>query len=74
MHDLGGQQYNKVLAQAAEDVSTDYQFLPFEVYARGKFGDFIGDSYTGKQPLADGIAAWQKDLTSYGKSQGFNVE
>ena len=71
---FAGQQYNKVLAQAAQDVSTGYQFLPFEVYARGKFGDFIGASYTGKQMLTDGISAWQKDLKGYATSQGFTVD
>ena len=70
---FGGQKYNQVLAQAAEDVSTGYQFLPFEVYARNKFGDYVGKSYTGNQKLADGVAAWEKDLKSYGDGQGFNV-
>ncbi|NEG89550.1 ABC transporter substrate-binding protein [Bifidobacterium aerophilum] len=71
---FGGQKYNEVLAQAAENVSTDYQFLPFEVYARGKFGDFVGKSYTGDQKLSDGVAAWQKDLKSYAEGQGFSVK
>lgn len=29
-------------------VPTGYKFLPFEVYARGKFGDYAGEAYTGK--------------------------
>ena len=33
---FGGQKYNEVLAQAAENVSSDYQFLPYEVKDYGK--------------------------------------
>ena len=53
---------------------TDYKFLPFEVYARGKFGDFVGKSYTGNQKLSDGVAAWQDDLKAYAGRQGFDVK
>ena len=70
---FGGQKYNEVLAEAAKNVNTGYQFLPFEVYARGKFGDFVGDCYTGHKKLADGVADWAKDLKSYGDRQGFTV-
>ena len=71
---FGGQKYNEVLAQAAEYVSSDYQFLPYEVKARTIFGDYLGKSYTGDQKLTDGIAAWQKALQDYGKDQGFTVK
>ena len=71
---FGGQKYNEVLAQAAENVSCDYQFLPYEVKARTIFGDYLGKSYTGDQKLTDGIAAWQKALQDYGKDQGFTVK
>ncbi|TPF85677.1 ABC transporter substrate-binding protein [Bifidobacterium sp. UTCIF-37] len=71
---FGGQKFNEELAKAAANVSTGYQFLPIEVYARGKFGDFVGDAYTGKGKLADGIAAWQKDLKSYAEGQGYTVK
>lgn len=71
---FGGQKYNEVLAQAAENVSSDFQFLPFEVKARTIFGDYFGKSYTGDQKLSDGVAAWQKALQDYGKDQGFTVK
>ena len=71
---FGGQKYNEVLAQAAENVSSDYQFLPYEVKARTIFGDYFGKSYTGDQKLSDGVAAWQKALQDYGKDQGFTVK
>jgi len=71
---FGGQKYNEVLAQAAENVSSGYQFLPFEVKARTIFGDYFGKSYPGDQKLSDGVAAWQKALQDYGKDQGFTVK
>ena len=42
---FGGQQFNKVLAKAAGNVSPDYQYLPFEVYARGDFRATMGKAY-----------------------------
>lgn len=42
---FGGQEYNKILAQAAQDVSTSYQYLPYEVYARNDFESTVGDAY-----------------------------
>ncbi|MFD0705380.1 ABC transporter substrate-binding protein [Alloscardovia venturai] len=71
---FGGQKFNEELAKAAKNVRSGYKFLPFEVYARGKFGDFVGKSYTGKQKLTDGVKAWQDDLVSYAKQQGYQVK
>lgn len=42
---FGGQQYNKVLSEAASNVSTGYQYLPFEVYARNDFSTTVGKAY-----------------------------
>lgn len=70
---FGGQKYNEVLSQSAQNVVTGYQFLPFEVYARGIYGDTAGAAYTGKTTLSDGIKAWQDKIVEYGKQQGFTV-
>lgn len=70
---FGGQQYNKVLAAAAQDVTKGYQFLPYEVYARGIYGDTAGAAFTGKTSLSKGIANWQSKIISYGNQQGFKV-
>ncbi|KFI69244.1 ABC transporter substrate-binding protein [Bifidobacterium magnum] len=42
---FGDQRYNTVLAEAASRVSTGYQYLPFEVYARSDFGKTVGKAY-----------------------------
>lgn len=43
---FGGQEFNRVLAGSAESVSLGYQYLPFEVYSRGDFGNTVGQSYS----------------------------
>ncbi|RYQ64684.1 ABC transporter substrate-binding protein [Bifidobacterium pseudolongum subsp. globosum] len=43
---FGRQKFNTVLAQAASHVSTGYQYLPFEVYARSDFRATVGAAYT----------------------------
>lgn len=64
---FGGQQYNAVLAQAAAHVSTGYQYLPFEVYARSDFRSTVGQAYKwaneeetyqrAKQRVEEGLAS-----------------
>ncbi|MBT1174575.1 sugar ABC transporter substrate-binding protein [Bifidobacterium sp. LC6] len=43
---FGGQKFNRVLSEAAEDVSVGYQYLPFEVYARNDFETTVGKAYS----------------------------
>ncbi|RBP98247.1 ABC transporter substrate-binding protein [Bifidobacterium aemilianum] len=43
---FGGQQFNRVLSQAAQNVSVGYQYLPFEVYARDDFRSTVGTAYS----------------------------
>lgn len=71
---FGGQQINKVFAESAKNVSTDWQFLPFEEYARGKFKDYISKVYSDGSPFSKEMANYQKDLTTYADRQGFKVK
>lgn len=50
---FGGQKFNRVLSEAAKNVSVGYQYLPFEVYARSDFRRTVGQSYEWSH-------AWQK--------------
>lgn len=68
---FGGQEYNKVLAQAAEDVLPGWSYLPYQVYGNSIFGDKVGSVYSGSGTLKDAFAAWQTDLETYGKENGF---
>ncbi|WP_236022649.1 hypothetical protein [Bifidobacterium phasiani] len=72
---FGGQEFNRALAEAAANVSTGYQFLPFEVNARNTFGDYIGSAYSDKSiTLAEGVADWETSLKDYAEQQGYTVE
>ncbi|MBW3091236.1 ABC transporter substrate-binding protein [Bifidobacterium miconisargentati] len=55
---FGGQKFNRVLSEAAEDVSVGYQYLPFEVYARSDFKTTVGKAYK-----------WASSFQSYLKRQ-----
>lgn len=68
---FGGQAYNEVLAQAAADVLPGWSYLPFQVYANSIFGDKVSGSYNGTGTLTEAFAAWQTDLESYAKANGF---
>jgi multiple sugar transport system substrate-binding protein len=69
----GGQEINKVLVAASDNVITGWQYLPFQVYANSVFADTVGSSYTSRSDLNAGLQAWQDQLVSYGNQQGFAV-
>jgi multiple sugar transport system substrate-binding protein len=71
---FGGQQINKVLVQASEDVVPGWQYLPFQTYANSIYSDTVGQSYVNKTDINAGLAAWQKASASYGNAQGFTVK
>ncbi|MBW3081625.1 ABC transporter substrate-binding protein [Bifidobacterium saguinibicoloris] len=72
---FGGQEYNKVLAEAASQVTNSFDFLPFSGQANTTYGDYVGKAYTDKSTtLMKGLAAFQDSLVKYGKDQGFTVK
>ncbi|MEN1974904.1 ABC transporter substrate-binding protein [Cellulomonas sp. P4] len=71
---FGGQKINEVLSQSAADVVEGWQYLPFQVYANSIFNDTVGQAYVSDTTLADGLAAWQEQATTYGNDQGFTVQ
>ncbi|MBD3780069.1 MAG: sugar ABC transporter substrate-binding protein [Micrococcales bacterium] len=71
---FGGQKINEVLSQSAADVVEGWQYLPFQVYANSIFNDTVGQAYVSDTTLADGLAAWQEQVTTYGNDQGFTVQ
>lgn len=70
---FGGQEINKVLVAASENVVPGFQYLPFQVYANSVFPDTVGTAYTDQSDLNAGLQAWQEQLVTYGNSQGFKV-
>ncbi|GAA2455250.1 sugar ABC transporter substrate-binding protein [Streptomyces glaucus] len=71
---FGGQQANKVFAEAAANVADDWSYLPYQVYANSIFNDTVGKAYVSGTTLADGLKAWQDASVEYGAEQGFTVE
>ncbi|MFJ6433383.1 ABC transporter substrate-binding protein [Streptomyces sp. NPDC091416] len=70
---FGGQKANQVFAESARNVSTDWSYLPFQVYANSVFNDTVGKAYVSSTKLTDGLKAWQDASVKYGKDQGFTV-
>ncbi len=70
---FGGQKINEVLAAAAAAPSSDWSYLPYQVYANSIFGDTVGQAYANKTDLNAGLQAWQDALVEYGNTQGFTV-
>jgi multiple sugar transport system substrate-binding protein len=71
---FGGQEINKVLVDASENVAEGWEYLPVQVYANSVFPDTVGQAYNDRTDLNAGLEAWQKNLVDYGSSQGFDVE
>lgn len=70
---FGGQEINKVLVEASDNVISGWLYLPFQVYANSVFADTVGAAYTARSDLNAGLQAWQDQLVSYGNQQGFTV-
>ncbi|WP_127473122.1 ABC transporter substrate-binding protein [Microbacterium sulfonylureivorans] len=71
---FGGQKINEVLVDAAKNVPSGWQYLPYQVYANSIYGDTVGQSYLNSGDLNEGLQAWQDQLIDYGNQQGFTVE
>ncbi|WP_119697546.1 ABC transporter substrate-binding protein [Microbacterium halotolerans] len=71
---FGGQKANEVLSESSANVVDGWQYLPYQVYGNSVFNDAVGDAYNGDGTIADGLAAWQDSLITYGNDQGFTVE
>lgn len=70
---FGDQKYNEVLLQAAENVTTDWQFLPYDLYARTVYEDEFGPAAQGNTTFEKALQAWEKEMIDYGKQQGYTV-
>ena len=70
---FGGQEINKVLVEASQNVAEGWEYLPFQVYANSVFPDTVGQAYNDRTDLNAGLKAWQDNLVDYGSSQGFDI-
>ncbi|MEV6109152.1 sugar ABC transporter substrate-binding protein [Streptomyces sp. NPDC051940] len=70
---FGGQQANKIFAESAANVPSDWKYLPYQVYANSIFNDTVGKAYVSGTTLTDGLKSWQDASVKYGSEQGFTV-
>ena len=70
----GGQQVNAVFAQVAKGVDKSFEWAPFNDYVASAFSDTVSKAFAGKQTnLLPALQAWQSEVVSYAKKQGFTV-
>ncbi|MEH0421575.1 ABC transporter substrate-binding protein [Streptomyces sp. B21-083] len=69
-----GQEANKIFADSAANVASDWSYLPFQQYANSIFNDTVGKAYVSSEKLAAGLKTWQDASVKYGTEQGFTVE
>ncbi|MGW3632105.1 ABC transporter substrate-binding protein [Streptomyces sp. NPDC005122] len=70
---FGGQEANKIFAESAANVGSDWSYLPFQQYANSIFNDTVGKAYISGTKLAEGLKSWQDASVKYGNEQGFTV-
>ncbi|WP_338694149.1 sugar ABC transporter substrate-binding protein [Streptomyces sp. Q6] len=71
---FGGQKANKIFADSAKAVPSDWKYLPYQVYANSIFNDTVGKAYISGTKLTAGLTSWQDASVKYGNEQGFTVE
>lgn len=71
----GGQQVNQVIADAAANVRTGWQFPPFFEWMRTEWTDVSTPYFTnGEGSIQEVFENWQQNSIDYGNEQGFSVE
>ncbi|WP_432492273.1 ABC transporter substrate-binding protein [Kineococcus auxinigenes] len=70
----GGQQVNRVFAEASEQVNTEFGWLPFMDYVYSTYEDTVGPAISERGDMVAAFAQWESQLESYAEEQGFTVE
>ena len=70
---FGGQQVNQLFAGVSPTVNTGFQWPPFLDQAVSDWTSTIGKALADKGNVATAADQWESQLTTYAKSQGFNV-
>ncbi|MFC8125713.1 ABC transporter substrate-binding protein [Streptomyces sp. NPDC057302] len=71
---FGGQKANKIFAESARSVTTDWKYLPYQAYANSIFNDTVGKAYVSGTKLSAGLKTWQEASAKYGSEQGFTID
>ncbi|MFJ9633929.1 ABC transporter substrate-binding protein [Streptomyces sp. NPDC101175] len=70
---FGGQKVNQLFSEYSQMVSPDFQWSPFNDYVTNSYNTTFGTALNRKTSLSDALNAWQTDLTTYARKQGFKV-
>lgn len=70
----GDETVNDTFVGISETVESDWQWLPFNDFASSSFKETLGAAITERTDLNAGLDAWEEQLVSYAKQQGFTVE
>jgi len=70
----GGQQVNKLFTEAAANVDTEFEWLPFMDYVYSSYEDVVGPAITGRGDMKGALATWEAQLKTYAQEQGFTVQ
>lgn len=72
---FGGQKINQVLSEAAGNVATGWQYLPFQPYANSIFPDTAGQAWASPSTtIQEGLLDWQEASLKYAEQQGLTVQ
>ena len=69
----GGQQVNKIFAEAEAHVDPSFEFAPFQDYVNTHIQDEFAASIGGNGTLADAFDRVQDAIVAYAKDQGYTV-
>ncbi|GAA3558078.1 sugar ABC transporter substrate-binding protein [Microlunatus spumicola] len=69
----GDQKVNALFADVTNTVDTTFDWLPYTDYAYSSYNETLGKAIGDKGDLVAAAAAWQEQLVTYGKDQGFEV-
>ena len=62
-----------MLVDGAKNVSTGWQYLPWQSYANSIYADYVGKAYSAKTDIGAALQQWQDANVKYGNEQGFTV-
>lgn len=69
---FGGQNVNKILAEAAQRPTEKFQYLPYNPFAQTAYGDEVSKAYTKEITLEKAIENYAKKLADQGEQQGLH--
>ena len=69
----GGQKVNAKFTEISKTVSPDFEWLPIMDFVVASYTETLAKSIAAKADLLPGLQAWQDQVSTYAKDQGFTV-